>query len=102
MALEVLMPQFEPDGQPGRVVEWLVSVGDPVRVGQGLVVVEGDKSLLELESYSAGVLLAQFVDAGQAARPHTVLGVVGEPGEAIDSWLERARIERANAPAPAN
>ncbi len=100
MALEILMPQFDPEGTPARVAAWLAQVGEAVAAGQSLVRVEHDKAVFEMPAQVAGRLLAVVVTPGQMAPPHTILGVLGQPGEDIGPLLARAERERAAAPPP--
>ena len=92
------MPQFDPDGHPGLVVEWLAAEGEAIEVGQEVVRVEGDKTVLALESFAAGVLRAVVVPAGHRAWPHTILGIVAAPDETIEPLLAEAVTARRNAP----
>ncbi len=94
MALELRMPQCDPSGSPGRVVEWRAGEGETLVAGQPVVWIECRKTVLELETFVAGVLLAVLVPAGAEARPHTILGIVGEPGEDLGALLAEAAAER--------
>jgi biotin carboxyl carrier protein len=49
---------------PGKVVRLLVSVGDHVEVGAGIVVVEAMKMQNEMKSPKAGTLAALPVEVG--------------------------------------
>ena len=51
---------------PGRVVEVLVSKGDSVEPGQGLIVLEAMKMENEIQADRAAVVARIFVTAGQA------------------------------------
>lgn len=51
---------------PGRVVKLLVSEGDEVSTGQGLVVLEAMKMENEIQAESAGVIKKVLVEEGQA------------------------------------
>ncbi|MBI2301782.1 MAG: hypothetical protein HYU66_23000 [Armatimonadetes bacterium] len=100
MALPILMPRFDPDETPGTVLAWHVAVGDEVAEGDPVADVECEKTVLELEAYAPGRVLAIVVAAGEAAYPHTILGILGTRGEPIDDLLAQAERERAAAPAP--
>jgi len=90
MALELRMPQFDPDGRPAVVLDWLAAEGDPIAIGQEVVRVEGDKTVLALESFAAGQLLKIVVPAGLLVGPHTILGIVGSPDEDLGRLLAEA------------
>lgn len=94
------MPQFDAERTPGVVIDWPAAVGDRLEAGQVVCRVECEKTLLELETFEAGILLATYVDAGQAARPHTLLAVIGQVGAELAEYEARAKAERADAPPP--
>ena len=50
----VLMPSVEVGMEHGRLVEFLVALGEAVAVGDPLFAVEGEKAILEIESPVAG------------------------------------------------
>jgi glutaconyl-CoA/methylmalonyl-CoA decarboxylase subunit gamma len=61
---------------PGRIAKVLVTVGDVVAVGQGLVVVEAMKMENELRSPGEGVVTEVAVVEGALVQANTVLVVV--------------------------
>jgi biotin carboxyl carrier protein len=62
---------------PGKVVKLLVSEGQEVEVGQGVVVVEAMKMENELKSAIAGKVKEIFVEEGQIVDSGTKLLLVG-------------------------
>jgi biotin carboxyl carrier protein len=62
---------------PGKVVRVLVSVGDVVEAGQGLVVVEAMKMENEVAAPRQGRVTAVAVEAGHAVAGGAVLVVLG-------------------------
>jgi len=81
MAIDIVMPNLGFDTQEGRLVEWLKQVGDTIRQGEAIAVVESDKSDVELESIASGVLLEQLFPADQVVQVGTVIARVGAAGE---------------------
>ena len=65
------------------IIRWLKKEGDPVAKGEVLFEIETDKSNMEVESFFEGVLLKILVPAGQTVPVQTIVGYVGQPGEAI-------------------
>ena len=59
------MPSLGADMTEGRITEWLVSPGDEVERGQIIVVVETDKSDIEVEVFDAGQVLEILVEEGE-------------------------------------
>jgi biotin carboxyl carrier protein len=67
---------------PGRVVRLLRAVGDPIRRGEGVVVVEAMKMENELEAPRDGVVLEVRVREGDRVEGGVVLAVIGDPNGA--------------------
>jgi dihydrolipoamide dehydrogenase len=87
--------------KPGQMTEtcvlslWRKEVGDQVRRGDVLFEIETDKSLMEVEAFDDGVLLARLVEEGTEVPVNSICAYVGEPGEAIPD-------SPADTPAPPN
>lgn len=97
MAIEVVMPKLGWNMEAGTVVQWLKQDGDTVRAGDMLLLVESDKSTMEVESLDSGILrippdapalgeslpvgtvLAYLVQAGESAPAATAPGVASAP-----------------------
>jgi pyruvate dehydrogenase E2 component (dihydrolipoamide acetyltransferase) len=90
MPKEIILPKLGQTMEEGVIVEWLKKEGDPVARGDVLFQVESDKAVLEVESKIKGVLLKILVDKGLKVPVLTVVGLIGEPGEAIASPNESA------------
>ncbi len=60
----VEMPQLGESMASGVISEWLKNPGDPVRMGEGLVVVETEKVESEIPASVAGFLLEQLAQRG--------------------------------------
>ena len=81
---------------PRRVEE---EEGDPVAVGDVLAEVETDKAVMELVARAAGTLLKQLVPAGATVPVAELVGVIGQPGEAVRArWQAAAPAARRQAP----
>lgn len=65
---------------PGSVVAVLVKVGDPVRPGTPVVLMEAMKMENEIQAPTAGRVTAVWVKAGQAVKVNDVLVVVAPAG----------------------
>ena len=61
---------------PGKVVRALVSVGDRVEAGAGIVVVEAMKMQNEMKSPKAGTVAALHVEVGATVNAGDVLAIV--------------------------
>jgi pyruvate dehydrogenase E2 component (dihydrolipoamide acetyltransferase) len=81
MATDIVMPNLGFDMQQARLIEWLKQVGDPIKSGEALAVVESDKANVDLESVASGVVLELLVAAGQEALVGSPIARVGQPEE---------------------
>lgn len=68
--------------EEGTVTEWRVDEGDAVSEGDTVVVVEADKSAVEVTAEREGVLLDVSVPEGETVPVGTELGRIGSPTEA--------------------
>lgn len=69
-------PQELTSMMPGKVVRVLVGEGDPVKEGQGVLVVEAMKMENEVASPKDGVVRSIVVEAGQAVESGAPLAVI--------------------------
>ena len=99
MATAVKMLRLSKGMESGQVVQWLKSPGDQVSEGEGLLEVESEKAIVELQAPASGVLLKILVEPGQEVSVGTVLGWVGQAGEAVpqESELPGPRPSEAGA-----
>ena len=82
MTYDVVMPQLGLTMEEGAVVSWQKQVGDWVKKGEVLFVVETDKTEMEVESSDSGYLNAILVETGKKVRVGTVIAGLGDrPGE---------------------
>jgi len=82
MTYEIVMPQLGLTMEEGAVVCWQKQIGDWVKKGEVLFVVETDKTEMEVESSSAGYLNSVRVEVKQTVPVGTVIAILGDqPGE---------------------
>lgn len=93
--------KFHESMHEAAIGPWRVAVGDTVAVGQPLVELITDKSVIELETPAAGVLLARFAPEKSVVPLGYVIAAIGNPGEpvpeGIDAENQRLRQELAEA-----
>ncbi len=77
----IIMPQIGQDVETGVVTRWTKAVGDPVKKGEVLATVEGDKAAFDIESPQDGVLLQITVEPGKEGRVLEAVGFIGQAGE---------------------
>ncbi len=56
MAIPITVPRLDWSMDEGTFVEWLKHDGDPVKLGDGLFVLESDKATVTIEAIDAGLL----------------------------------------------
>ena len=89
MALqEVTMPAMGADMTEGTVVKWLKSEGDAVARGDKLAEIETDKTVVEMESYSEGILRQIILGDGSKVPVGTLLAYVGDLEDALPVGVE--------------
>ncbi len=81
MAYEFRLPDIGEGLTEAEVTEWLVEVGQEVKLDQPLVQIETDKAVTDIPAPQAGVLLHQGAPAGSVIRVGEMLAVIGAAGE---------------------
>jgi len=83
MSSEILLPELAEGMEYGKVVTWLKREGDTVAAGDPVAEIETDKTTVELEAPSAGVIQSIRVAAGtEGVRVGTVLATIAAAGAA--------------------
>ena len=100
MATKVTMEALSPTMEEGRLVKWNKNEGDAVKSGDVLAEVETDKAVMELVARGDGVLRKRLANEGDASPVGTLLAVIANPDENIDSIIGSAA-PAAPAAAPA-
>ncbi|GBC85392.1 Dihydrolipoyllysine-residue acetyltransferase component of pyruvate dehydrogenase complex [bacterium HR11] len=106
MAFEFRLPDIGEGMVEAEVVKWYVQEGDAIEEDQPMVELMTDKANVVIPSPRKGVVLKRFGREGEVVKVGSVLVVIGEPGEALET--AEARVEAAvsapavpGAPAPA-
>ncbi|MGI8470459.1 MAG: 2-oxoglutarate dehydrogenase, E2 component, dihydrolipoamide succinyltransferase [Pyrinomonadaceae bacterium] len=105
MSEEVVMPQMGESITEGTVSKWHKAVGDKIEKDETLLEISTDKIDAEVPSPTAGVLLEIRANEGDTVEVGSVVGVVGEAGEAlaqspkpqVPSQVETPKVEAAPA-----
>ncbi len=72
------------DMTEGTIAAWLKKEGDPVAKGEPIAEIETDKTTIQVESFSSGVLRKIVAQAGQKVPVGQVIGIIADPDEQID------------------
>ncbi|HYU51868.1 MAG TPA: biotin/lipoyl-containing protein, partial [Gemmatimonadaceae bacterium] len=90
MATKVVMEALSPTMEEGRLVKWSKNEGDQIKTGDVLAEVETDKAVMELVARGDGVLRKRLANEGDASPVGTLLAVIANPDENIDSIIGSA------------
>ncbi len=85
MPVNIVVPDLGESVVEVTVGEWLKREGDPVAVGEAVVVIESEKASLEVGAEKSGVLARIERREGEDARVGDVLGVIEEVAEAAQA-----------------
>ena len=80
---KIYVPRVDPALETAKIM-WNKNEGDEVEKGEALVVVEGEKTTFEVESPIKGVLHKILYPSGSEVPVGEAIGIVREPGEAIE------------------
>lgn len=80
MNIEMKMPDLGTTSDEIKVVEWLIDIGQQVKRGQPLLVVETDKATMEVESFAAGELKKICVSVDESVAAGDVIAIIEATG----------------------
>jgi len=85
MTIEIRMPRLGWTMEEGAFGEWLKAEGDPIKPGDLLFTVEGDKATQEIEAMDAGILRIDPAGprGGDMVLVGTLLAYLAKPGEVV-------------------
>jgi len=92
MAKEIKVPVPDQTTEEVRIVKWIKNEGETVAKGEVILEVETDKSVMEVESIEAGVLLKQMAAVDDMVAVSAVVGYVGEAGEVIEETSPQSTV----------
>lgn len=88
MAKPIVMPQVGQDLTEGMLIEWYVKVGDEVKKGDIVALVESEKASFEVEAYEEGTVQELFCEAGKPAKVLEPLLTVASPGDSLGNGVK--------------
>lgn len=100
MPTPIKMPQLGETVVEGTVSRWLKQPGERVERQEIVLEISTDKIDTEIPSPAAGTLLEVLAKEGQTVRVGTVIGYIGEPGEAVGS--EQSPVTGERSPVSSN
>ena len=102
MITEVTMPSMGADMTEGTIVKWLKAEGDEIKRGDKLAEIETDKTVVEMESYSDGLLRKVVAAEGELVAVGKVIAYIGSAEDVIPESVaaEVAPVTSKAEPAP--
>jgi len=100
MSLEIKVPELSESVADATVAEWTKNVGDAIKAGDVLVILETDKVSVEVAAEADGVLASILSPAGTDVKAKQVIGSMEASG-AVVAAAPAAEAPQAAAPAPA-
>jgi pyruvate dehydrogenase E2 component (dihydrolipoamide acetyltransferase) len=93
------------DMTEGTIAKWLKDEGDAVSRGDKLAEIETDKTVVEMEAYSEGLLRKIVVPEGTLVQVGTVIAFIGDADDEVPEVADAAPVaeapkEEAAAPEP--
>ena len=95
MAELIEMPKLSDTMSVGTIVSWLKKEGESVASGDMIAEIETDKATMEMEVFTDGILIKQYVKAGGQVAVGEPICAIGEKGESAPE------VGGDSAPAPA-
>lgn len=83
MSWKIGMPNLGHTMEEGKLSEWLKAVGDTVKKGEVIALVESDKASFDIESPADGILASVDAEPGAMVLVGACIGVVTAPGEVL-------------------
>jgi pyruvate dehydrogenase E2 component (dihydrolipoamide acetyltransferase) len=94
MATIIDMPKLSDTMTVGTLVNWLKKEGDAVSSGDQIAEIETDKATMEMEDFEDGVLIKQFVAAGEEVAVGEPICAIGKEGEKVEAPEKEAPAEK--------
>ncbi len=103
--IEFKLPSLGADMDEGKLLEWKVKPGDPIKRGDVVAVVDTTKAAIDVESWIEGTVNELVVQPGTTVPVGTVLATLLAPGESAGAGKPQSKKPTAPAaevtPAPA-
>lgn len=97
--IEFKLPSLGADMDEGTLLEWKVGVGDTVKKGQVVAIVDTTKAAVDVESWQEGVVHELIAEVGQKMPVGTVMALLLEAGESAPAGVGAG--DTAKPPEPA-
>lgn len=90
MAEYVIMPKLGFDMDKGTIARWLKKEGDLVKEQEVIFEVETDKTVMEVEAQTSGILRKILADEGESTPVTLPIAIMGDKDEDISKMIKKA------------
>jgi len=95
--IEFRLPSLGSEMDEGKLIQWKVKPGDPVKKGDVVAVVDTSKAAIDVEIWDEGILYELVLEPGETVPVGTVIARLLEPGETPGHAEEEKRKRAADA-----
>lgn len=90
MAEYVIMPKLGFDMDNGTIARWLKKEGDFIKEQEVIFEVETDKTVMEVEAQTSGILRKILLDEGESTPVTLPIAIIGDKDDDISKMIEEA------------
>jgi len=87
MVTVVKLPKLGLTMEEATVLKWLKNVGEEVKEGESILLIETEKAVVEIQSPASGYLLKKMAKEGDSVKVGTPLAMIGGKGEITEEQL---------------
>jgi pyruvate dehydrogenase E2 component (dihydrolipoamide acetyltransferase) len=87
MVTVVKLPKLGLTMEEATVLKWLKNVGEEVKEGESILLIETEKTVVEIQSPVSGYLLKKMAKEGDSVKVGTPLAMIGGKGEITEEQL---------------
>lgn len=93
MAEIIIMPKLGFNMSEGKLIKWYKNEGESVKKGENLFSIETDKTSIDIEATSEGVVKKLLIAEGDVVPVTIPICIVGTSDESIESLLKEVNLE---------
>jgi len=90
MAEYIIMPKLGFDMDKGTIVKWIKKEGDFIKEQEVIFEIETDKTIMEVEAQTSGILRKILVDEGKSTPVTFPIAIIGDKDENINKMIAEA------------
>jgi len=100
MAEIIIMPKLGFNMSVGKLVKWYKDEGDQITKGEPVFAVETDKTSIDIEATSHGVLRKKFIEEGDSADVTLPIAIIADKDEIIDTEIKDCLVQLGKETTP--